>query len=730
MLEISEDLRGLLAAMPGGGLLLDTDGVIRYSTSDAAARLGYRPADLEGLALSAIAQNCSPDLAEAMTAALRSSGEARLRVAPRMNGGGGELLALRLRAVRRGPAGRAIALLVIVQTQAEAMRRFLELNERLISVEREAARRLRAEARLAEQLAWTRVVLNSIGDAVLTTDRLGQVTWMNPVAEQLTGWNREMATGLPLARVFHILNETTRESVADPVQCCLAQGRIVGLANHTVLISRDGREYGIEDSAAPIRDDQGELHGVVLVFHDVTEQRRLAGELSYRASHDGLTGALNRVEFEQRLAQRLAEHRLTGGNDALLFIDLDQFKLVNDTAGHAVGDRLLRQLAQLIDDCLPREAQALLARIGGDEFAILIENDNPALDLARRTAARICDEVKGYRLMHAGQRFKVGASIGLVPLDRRWPNEAALMHAADSACYAAKQDGGNRVRPWCDEDASLQRLRSAAKWVHRIEEAIDAGRFVLFAQRIQPAHGHGAGLHAEVLLRMLDTDGSLILPGAFLPAAERFHLAPLIDRWVLPAVLAWLGLQGERLHAISLLSMNVSGQSLGDRIFRGFALDLLEAASPLLRSRLCLEITETAAVSQPIEAARFIDDVRRLGVRVALDDFGAGASAFAYLKRLRVDYLKIDGQYVRGLLSDPLDEATVRCFIDVARAIGARAIAEFVEDERTSQRLTEFGIDFLQGYLFALPVPLADLEPLLEEAAGSQGQQWDVSGPV
>jgi diguanylate cyclase (GGDEF)-like protein/PAS domain S-box-containing protein len=716
MQDTTLDLHGLLAAMPGGGVLLDPEGHILAASPEAARRLGDTPEGLQGVRLSHLAADGCPGLDPALVAASRSSGEARLRLVLRRDHGSGAVLALRLRAVRRAPDGRAVALLATLQTQAEAMHRLLDLNGRLAAVEQEAARRQRAEARLAEQLAWTRVVLNSIGDAVLTTDRLGQVTWMNPVSERLTGWSREQATGLPLGRVFHIVNEHTREPVPDPVQRCLAQGRIVGLANHTVLIARDGREFGIEDSAAPIRSEQGEVHGVVLVFHDVTEQRRLAGELSHRARHDGLTGAINRSEFEQRLVARLAAHRRTGGLDALLFIDLDQFKLVNDSAGHAVGDRLLRQLADLIASCLPCGAETLLARIGGDEFAVLIENEDPSLELARRTAQRICDEVTAFRFVHAGRRFQVGASIGLVPLDRRWPSEAAFLQAADAACYAAKQDGGNRVRRWCDDDASLQQLRTAAKWVHRIEEAIEAGRFVLYGQRFEPVHGQAGGLHAEVLLRMLDRDGSLILPAAFLPAAERFHLAARIDRWVLTAVLAWLNERSQQLESISLVSVNLSGQSLGDRAFRGFALDLLAGVTPSVRQRLCLELTETAAVSQPLESSRFIDEVRALGVRVALDDFGAGASAFAYLKRLHVDYLKIDGQYVRGLLNDPLDEATVRCFVDVARAIGARTVAEFVEDEGTRERLAEFGVDYLQGHLLARPVPLAEIALLLEGA--------------
>jgi len=709
--ENVSDLRVLLEALPGGGLLLDPAGLILCCSPEAATRVGGTPEGLEGLRFADVTVDGCPGLGEAITAALRSSGDARLRIRlPQGQGLDHASLALRLRAVRRATDGRALALLVLMQSHAEATLRFLELNERLVAVERESARRQRAETRLAEQLEWTRVVLNSIGDAVLTTDRGGRVTWMNPVAERLTGWSREAAAGLPLPEVFHILSETSREPVPDPVQRCLAQGRVVGLANHTVLIARDGRESGIEDSAAPIRNEADEILGVVLVFRDVTEQRRLAGELSHRASHDGLTGTINRTELERRLAERLTQRRPADSGDALLFIDLDQFKFVNDSAGHAVGDRLLRQLAQLIQQCLPGP-QALLARIGGDEFAILIESDDPTL--SERTAQRICDEVGSFRFVHGGRRFRVGASIGLVPVDRRWPNGASLMQAADTACYAAKQDGGNRVRAWCERDASLQALRQAAKWVHRIEEAIEAGRFVLYAQTFEPVHGHGTGLHAEVLLRMLDADGSLILPAAFLPAAERFHLATLIDRWVLSRVVAWMHERQQGIEAIGLLAVNLSGHSLGDHAFRAFALDLLAGVAQPVRDRLCFELTETAAIDQPAEAACFIDEMRALGVRVALDDFGAGASAFAYLRRLRVDYLKIDGQYVRGLLHDPLDEATVRCFIDVARAIGARSIAEFVEDEPTRQRLVELGVDYLQGYLLARPVPLAELESRL-----------------
>ena len=564
-------------------------------------------------------------------------------------------------------------------------------------------------ASLAEDRSLLSVTLESIGDAVITTDARGRITWLNPVAERLTGWTSAEAIGRTLIDVFHVVDERTREPAPDPVESCLQQGRRVGLFTHSLLLSRSGEEFGIEDSIAPIRREDGTVLGTVLVFHDVSAQRRLAGEMNWRATHDALTGLVNRSEFEARLARLLQTAQDSGGEHALMYIDLDQFKLVNDACGHAVGDQLLQQVAKLLADVV--RTRDTLARLGGDEFAILMERCT--VDQAQRVAQKICDRMDDFRFVHEERRFRIGTSIGLVPVDSRWQTTTdAIRQAADTACYAAKEAGRNRVHTWFDTDVAMRERQFEMQWTTRIEHALDEDGFVLYAQRITALRKPARGLHAEVLLRMRQDGGALVAPGAFLPAAERFHLASRIDRWVLRSVVEWMAALDDPAR-IELLSVNLSGQSVGDRSFHRWALELLGKAGPRLCGALCLEITETAAVTNIADAARFIDQVRACGVKVALDDFGAGAASFGYLKTLQVDTLKIDGQFVRDLVDDPLDAAAVRCFADVAKVMGLTTVAEFVDKPAVLARLRAMDIDYAQGYLLHEPAPIVEL---VEEA--------------
>jgi len=559
-------------------------------------------------------------------------------------------------------------------------------------------------ASLAEDRSLLSVTLASIGDAVITTSAAGRITWLNPVAERLTGWTSLEARDRALGEVFHIVDEDSREPAPDPVARCLAEGEGLEPAGHLVLLSRNGEEFGIEDSAAPIRSEDGQVLGVVLVFHDVSEQRRLTGEMRWRATHDALTGLVNRAEFEGRLGRLLERVREDGDQHALMFIDLDQFKLVNDSCGHAVGDQLLQQMARMLGAAI--RVRDTLARLGGDEFAIIMERCS--IEQAQRVAQKICEQMDDFRFVHEDRRLRVGTSIGLVPVDRRWPNAAAIQQAADTCCYAAKEAGRNRVHVWFDTDSAMRERQFEMRWTTRIEQALDEDRFVLFAQRIMPLKSNPRGVQAEVLLRLREADGTLVAPGAFLPAAERFHLASRIDRWVLRHVVDWMTAQPDA-EQLTLLSVNLSGQSVGDRSFHRWALELLRAAGSRLCNRLCLEITETAAVTHVADAAHFIDQVRAVGVRVALDDFGAGAASFGYLKTLRVDTLKIDGQFVRDLVDDPLDEVAVRCFTDVAKVMTMQTVAEFVDKPAVLQRLRAMDVDYAQGYLLHEPAPLDQL---------------------
>lgn len=559
------------------------------------------------------------------------------------------------------------------------------------------------ENALGDKHELLQVTLQSIGDAVITTDAEGRVQWLNPVAERMTHWSTQTAEGKPLEQLFRLVQGDSQQAVICPVSTCLQQGTVVKLSDHIQLISRTGERFKIQSSASPIRRESGEILGAVLTIHDLTEQHRLAQEIDHQATHDALTGLSNRDEFEVRLRRVLAHSGEHHSLHALLYIDLDQFKLVNDTCGHAVGDLLLQRVSKLLAQSM--RPQDTLARLGGDEFGVILEHCS--MDQAQGVSQQICDRMEGYRFHHDGRRFRVGTSIGLVLIDQRWSSTAAIMQAADTACYAAKEAGRNRFHTWFESDQVLRHRHGEMQWATRLEHALDEHRFRLYGQRICPLGSVApSGLHCEVLLRMVDEAGELIAPGRFLPAAERFYLASRIDRWVVREVLAWLARSPS--SAIDTLAVNLSGQSIGDQSFHRFLVDALSNAHGDIR-RLCFEITETAAITDLADATVLIQQMRALGVRIALDDFGVGVSSFSYLQALPVDYLKIDGKFIQGLMDNPLDRTAVGCFHQVAQVVGLKTVAEFVECEQVLEALREIGIDYAQGYLIHRPEPLDEL---------------------
>ena len=554
---------------------------------------------------------------------------------------------------------------------------------------------------LAEQHELLRVTLRSIGDAVITTDATGLVTWMNPVAEQMTGWSTDAATGCSVREIYGVVDEATREVAANPVEVCLVTGNSVAHGEQTLLISRDGSEYGVEDSASPIRSKYDEILGAVLVFHDVTEARRLSDEMNYRATHDSLTSLANRAEFETRLDKTLAQAKELQSENALMYVDLDQFKLVNDSCGHSVGDQLLQQISKLLSQCI--RGTDTLARLGGDEFGVILTDCDIAR--ARLIAQKMCETIYEFRFVHDGQRYRIGASIGLVPLDSRWDLAITAMQAADFSCYTAKEAGRNRFHEWIDSDEKMQMRQDDMQWASRLEHAIDENHFELYVQRIESVTGSAEGIHAEVLIRLTDEANKVVLPNVFLPAAERYHLATRIDRWVLEhSIYHLVGMEDS--SRITMLCINLSGQSVGDKEFHREAIAMLTEAGAEVCDKICLEITETVAVTNIADATDFISKVRLLGVKFALDDFGAGASSFGYLKMLDVDILKIDGQFITGMIEDKLDAAAVRCFVEVAAALDIKTVAEYVKSEQMLARVKTLGIDFAQGYLLHKPKPI------------------------
>jgi len=542
------------------------------------------------------------------------------------------------------------------------------------------------------------VTLHSIGDGVITTAADGSIDYLNPVAEALTGWRSEEAHGLSLEQVFPVVHEVSREAMPNPVERCLRENRIIGLGHHTLLINRMGEEISIEHSAAPIRDGNGQVIGVVLVFHDVTESRHLQRRLEHQALHDDLTGLWSRRAFDQRLTELTASALQGDGQHVLVYIDLDQFKVVNDTVGHLAGDELLKQVATLLHKQV-RDAD-MLARLGGDEFGLLLIGCH--LEQAQRVSEKLRDELAEFRFTWDRQSFQIGASFGLAVIDADLPDPNALS-LADLACYSAKEKGRNRVHVYHPEDSELTERRNEMQWVARIKEALDEDRFVLYGQRILSLGRRDDDRdHIEVLVRMLDQAGRIVPPNQFIPAAERYNIMARIDQLVLRKSFEWL-LRAE--NADTSLAINLSGGSLGNSALLG-DIEQQIAEHPQLAGRLCFEITETAAIANLRDALVFMERLKRRKVKFALDDFGSGLSSFNYLKTLPVDYIKIDGSFIRDLLDDPVDAAMVESISRVSRQMQIQTIAEFVESDALLQRIREMDIDYAQGYAIDKPHPI------------------------
>ncbi len=563
-----------------------------------------------------------------------------------------------------------------------------------------------AEAQLFAEKELAQVTLESIGDAVITTDVNGLVQYLNPIAETLIGWRLSEAHGRPWYALFQLLEEKTRNNTTDLIESVLRSGHAVEVADSIVLVRHDRSEVAIDESAAPIRDRSGTVTGVVLVFHDVSRERQFAAKLSYLASHDMLTGLINRREFEHRLRAAIASASQLDRHHGLMYLDLDQFKIVNDTSGHAAGDELMRQVSAMLQRCL-REGDTL-ARLGGDEFGVLLENCS-SQDCAQ-IAEELRQSLRDYRFVWHGRSFSIGVSIGLVNISGYGLALEEAMSAADAACYIAKEKGRDRVHVYHSDDAEISRRQGEMEWVERIHRALDESRFELYGQKIVKLHGTNiGGQHVELLIRMRDETGTLVPPMAFIPAAERYNLMPLIDQWVLRTALATLAARrAQRDYSIETCSINLSGASIGDDRFLEYVLEQF-AACPIPYDIVCFEITETAAISNLSKAERFMHELRTLGCRFSLDDFGAGMSSFTYLKHLPVDFLKIDGSFVKDMHSDPINRAMVEAINHIGHVMGKKTIAEFVENERIIDALRQIGVDYAQGYGVAKPEPFKDV---------------------
>ena len=514
--------------------------------------------------------------------------------------------------------------------------------------------------------------------------------------------------------VMMIVNSHTRSSIPHPVTRCLKEGRVISLVDDSVLINSDGNEIPIQDSAAPIRDRIGNIIGAVMVFHDIGKETSLFRQMSYQASHDAVTGLINRREFENQLVAELEEtHHNSEHTHALLYVDLDQFKVVNDTFGHTAGDELLLQVSEIIQANI--RSTDILARIGGDEFGVLLQYCDS--ERAGEVAEVIRVAIEEHRFAWQDAFTNIRCSIGVVMVTNESPSVGSVMSSADVACYAAKDMGRNRIHVYQDGDGVAR--HEEMKWVSRITSALEEDRFELF---FQPIIGIGSRKgdergHYELLLRMRDEDGELVQPGRFIPAAERFNMMSRLDRWVIHEALSNLA-DRKSVSGVArfTLAINLSGTSLSEESFLKYVVSELERYA-LPKGSICFEITETAAISNLSRVIHFMQVLKELGCKFSLDDFGSGLSSFTYLKNLPVDYIKIDGQFVSNIVDDAVDESMVRAINDVARALGIKSIAERVETKDVMDKLSEIGVAYAQGYYFARPVSVDEFEPWGEAAA-------------
>ncbi|WP_025855042.1 EAL domain-containing protein [Pseudomonas sp. CHM02] len=554
---------------------------------------------------------------------------------------------------------------------------------------------------LQEEKERAQITLESIGDGVITTDVDGTITYMNPAAEALTHWQSAQAQGLPLAALFNLLDDNAQPDGFTLIEH-IVKGQLSGGSEHSKTIQRlDGSTVSVTLVGAPIRG-AGKVTGAVLVLHDMTQERQYIANLSWQATHDALTGLANRREFEFRLEQVLhPSAQQNGGRHALMFLDLDQFKLVNDTCGHAAGDELLRHICALLQSDL-REGDTL-ARLGGDEFGILLENC-PAT-VAEKIAESLRHTVQSLHFVWKGRPFMTTVSIGLVHLGNTPTTLETSLRAADMACYMAKEKGRNRVQVYHADDSELSLRFGEMAWVQRLHMALEENRFCLYAQEISPlGQTDGGDGHIEILLRLHDEAGRIILPDSFIPAAERYGLMTSLDRWVVENVFKIIArcLLERPGRPMAMCAINLSGITIGDDDFLGFLREKFHTYN-IPPGMICFEITETSAIANLGSAIRFINELKALGCHFSLDDFCAGMSSFAYLKHLPVDFLKIDGSFVKDMLDDPINRAMVEVINHIGHVMGKRTIAEFVETPQIEQALLEIGVDYAQGYLIERP---------------------------
>ncbi len=556
----------------------------------------------------------------------------------------------------------------------------------------------RVDKRLKQQERLFSAILHSVNDGIVATGIDLDILFMNPVAEEMTGWTEPDAQGHPAATVLSLLDSRTLSSL---IPDSLPSDRHPVFFRDAIMKSRHGASYIIDGSITKIHQDRNETEGYVLAFRDISELKRMSATIDYQASHDSLTGLSNREEFSLRLSELLEELKRSGGRHTLIELDVDRFKVVNDTCGSLAGDELLRQVANVIQSLTQRHD--ISARLGGDEFAVILRDCS--LDDSMHVAKRLQDAVQNHKFIWQKNLFPITLSIGVVPLADEESDIHQVLAAADDACYIAKEEGGNRINVFQRTDEKFLQRRGQMEWIAKINEALDKNRFRLWYQLIEPLSGDPASLpKAELLIRMEAADGSIIGPGAFIPSAERYGLMTALDRWVVEtAVKSWDRLKRNGHPLVErIFTINLSGPTLLDESFADFVVAVFGTYGASPRS-FCFEITETAAIQNLSYASRFMSKLKEQGFTFSLDDFGSGFSSFSYLKNLPVDYLKIDGSIVQNIDESLVNYTMVESINSMGHVLGLKTVGEYARNEGVVDRLRKIGVDYGQGYALAEP---------------------------
>jgi len=550
----------------------------------------------------------------------------------------------------------------------------------------------------------TRTILSSIADAVVTTNEKGIIDYMNNIAEKLTGWQFSEAINQPLEAIYQVVDSHTNNKFPKATNFINSGDIPKSTGNNLLLTKKCGSPIAIEESLAAIKNTQQEVKGLVIVFRDVSHSRELVEQVNWQATHDALTGLYNRTEFDHKLSDLVERAKELNEHHTLLYLDLDQFKIVNDTCGHVAGDELLKQVSNTILSQI--RTNDILARLGGDEFGILLQNC--PLAIATNIANNIRQSIKDFRFGWGENSFQIGVSIGLVEIDNESIDLKQLLSAADAACYAAKDNGRNQVHVYDKEASDAADRHGEMQWFSRIQQALEENRFCLYGQVIAPVLAPDKVEHIEVLIRMLDENFNILPPGAFIPAAERFNLMSAIDRWVVKNVFTLIKDNRDKIIKENMhFAINLSGNTLSDKETLLYIIDLLTRFD-IPRERISFEITETSAIANLSAATNFINALKSQGCRFSLDDFGSGLSSFAYLKAMPVDFLKIDGAFIKDIVKDPIDREMVKSINQIGHVMNLQTIAEFVENDETLAVLKEIGVDHAQGYGISKPTPLTD----------------------